>query len=86
MARVIDEFRERSRRKRLPLVGGRGVDLTSREWEILEYLRDGLTTGEIAERLFVSKVTVRRHVSSILRKLQVPDRKSALRLVERSQT
>lgn len=86
MARVIDEFRERSRRKRLPLVGGRGVDLTSREWEILEYLRDGLTTGEIAERLFVSKVTVRRHVSSILRKLHVPDRKSALRLVERSQT
>jgi DNA-binding NarL/FixJ family response regulator len=45
-------------------------------------MRQGLTTAEIAERLFVSKVTVRRHVSAILRKLRVTDRKAALRLVE----
>lgn len=82
VARVIDEFRERGRRKRLHLLGERGVELTSREWEILDLLRQGLTTAEIAERLFVSKVTVRRHVSAILRKLRVTDRKAALRLVE----
>jgi DNA-binding NarL/FixJ family response regulator len=82
VARVLDEFRERGRRRRLPLVGGRGVQLTSREWEILDLLREGLSTAEIAERLFVSKVTVRRHVSSILRKLHVPDRKSALQLLD----
>jgi DNA-binding NarL/FixJ family response regulator len=82
VARVIDEFRERGRRRRLHLLGERGVELTSREWEILELMRQGLTTAEIAERLFVSKVTVRRHVSAILRKLRVTDRKAALRLVE----
>jgi DNA-binding NarL/FixJ family response regulator len=82
VARLIDEFRERGRRKRLPLLGGRGVELTSREWEILELLRAGCTTAQMADRLFVSKVTVRRHVSSILRKLRVTDRKAALRLLE----
>jgi DNA-binding NarL/FixJ family response regulator len=82
VARVIEEFRERGRRRLLPLLGERGVELTSREWEILELLRTGCTTAEIAQRLFVSKVTVRRHVSSILRKLRVADRKSALRLLE----
>jgi DNA-binding NarL/FixJ family response regulator len=87
VARLIEEFRERGRRRRLPLLGERGVDLTSREWEILDLLRTGCTTAQIAERLFVSKVTVRRHVSSILRKLRVPDRKAALRLLhERSDT
>lgn len=82
VARVIDEFRERGRRRHLPLLGDRGVQLTSREWEILDLLRSGLTTAEIAERLFVSKVTVRRHVSGILRKLRVPDRDAALRLLD----
>lgn len=82
VARVIEEFRQRGRRRRLPLLGERGVELTSREWEILDLLRQGLTTAEIAERLFVSKVTVRRHVSGILRKLKVKDRKAALSLVE----
>jgi DNA-binding NarL/FixJ family response regulator len=87
VARVIDEFRERGRRRRLHLLGDRGVELTSREWEILDLLRQGLTTAEIAQRLFVSKVTVRRHVSAILRKLRVTDRKAALRLVrERSES
>jgi DNA-binding NarL/FixJ family response regulator len=82
VALLIDEFRER-RRRRVPLVGRRGVDLTNREWEVLELMREGLTTGEIADRLFVSPVTVRTHVSAILRKLHVPDRASALRLLER---
>jgi DNA-binding NarL/FixJ family response regulator len=82
VARVIDEFRERGRRRRLHLLGERGVQLTSREWEILDLLQQGLTTMEIAERLFVSRVTVRRHVSAIVKKLRVPDRKAALRLLE----
>ena len=86
-ARVIEEFRHRGRRRRLPLKGERGVDLTSREWEVLELMRNGLTTAEIAERLFVTRVTVRRHVGSVLRKLQVGSRQEAIeRLDERSQS
>jgi DNA-binding NarL/FixJ family response regulator len=82
VARVLDEFRERARR-RVP-VAERGVELTSREWEVLELLREGLSTGQVAERLFVSQVTVRSHVAAVVRKLGVPDREAALRLVNGS--
>ena len=86
-SRLIEEFRQRGRHRRLPLKGERGVDLTSREWEVLELMRQGLTTAEIAERLFVTRVTIRRHVGSVLRKLRVGSREEALeRLDERSQT
>jgi DNA-binding NarL/FixJ family response regulator len=83
VALLIDEFRERGRHRRLRLVRSDRVDLTSREWEVLELMRDGLSTGEIAERLFIAPVTVRTHVAAILRKLRVQDRREALRLVDR---
>jgi DNA-binding NarL/FixJ family response regulator len=82
VALLIEEFRERKRRRRIPLVGRRGVELTDREWEVLELMRQGLTTEEIATRLFISPVTVRTHVSAILRKLKVPTREAALELLE----
>jgi DNA-binding NarL/FixJ family response regulator len=81
VARVIAELRDQSARRRLPIVGQRPVTLTNREWQVLDLLRDGLTTKEIASRLFIASVTVRTHISSILRKLAVPDRQAALRLV-----
>jgi DNA-binding NarL/FixJ family response regulator len=62
--------------------GRRGKELSSREWEVLDLLREGRTTADIARRLFVSPVTVRRHVSAILRKLDVPDRQAAIDLVD----
>lgn len=82
VARVIDEFRGREGR-RLNLPADRRVRLTAREWEVLELMRDGLETSEIAARLFVTDVTVRTHVAGILRKLKVSDRESAVRLIER---
>ncbi len=83
VALLIEEFRERRRRRRIPLGGRRSVELTDREWEVLELMRDGLSTEEIAARLFISPVTVRTHVSAILRKLQVPTREAAVALLER---
>ena len=75
----------RARQAEAAVHGERGAALTSREWEVLDLMRDGLSTSEIAERLFVSRVTVRRHVSGILRKLQVGSREEALeQLAERS--
>ena len=82
VARLIEEFRERGRRKRLLLRGNPGVQLRNREWEVLELLREGLSTAEIAQRLFIAEVTVRTHISSILKKLRVPDRESAVQLLE----
>jgi DNA-binding NarL/FixJ family response regulator len=81
VARVLAELRDQSARRRLPMVGQRPVTLTNREWQVLDLLRDGLTTKEIASRLFIASVTVRTHVSSILRKLDVSDRDAAIRLV-----
>jgi NarL family two-component system response regulator LiaR len=55
-----------------------GIDLTEREKEVLGLLISGLTNPEIADRLVVSKSTVKFHVSSILSKLQVSSRTEAV--------
>lgn len=86
VARVLDEFRTRRRRRRLLLPGGRGCTLTDREWETLELLAEGLSTAEVAERLLVAPVTVRRHAAAIVKKLNVGDRRSLLQLVRAAET
>jgi DNA-binding NarL/FixJ family response regulator len=50
--------------------------LTAREWQVMELLGAGLTTDQVARRLFLSRSTVRVHVSSALKKLRVTDRES----------
>jgi DNA-binding NarL/FixJ family response regulator len=80
VARVIDEFRGRARHGQIGIVRPSEHDLTSREWEVLDLLADDLRTGEIGQRLIISDTTVRRHVGSILRKLDVPDREAAVEL------
>jgi DNA-binding NarL/FixJ family response regulator len=82
VARLVDELRGHGQHRALTLADGRHVDLTIREWDVLELLREGLPTAEIARRLFVSPGTVRTHVAALLRKLDVFDRKEAVRLLE----
>lgn len=80
VSRVLDEFRGRPKRRLLP--GGRAATrLTSREVEVFEMLKEGLSTEQIGHRLFVSPVTVRGHVSTTLKKLQVKSRAEALKLL-----
>jgi DNA-binding NarL/FixJ family response regulator len=45
--------------------------LTEREIEILKHLSKGLRYKEIADKLFISTETVRKHINNIYRKLQV---------------
>jgi DNA-binding NarL/FixJ family response regulator len=81
VTRLVNEFRDHGSRRRT-VVSEAGHDLTSREWEVLELLRRGLSTAEIADRLVISSVTVRTHVASLLKKLDVPDRDALRELDE----
>jgi two-component system, NarL family, nitrate/nitrite response regulator NarL len=79
-ARLIREFRARARSGKAGLVRRGENDLTPREWDVLDCLCEGLSTRRIAERLFISHTTVRRHVGAILGKLEVPTREAAVEL------
>ncbi|MBU0493384.1 MAG: response regulator transcription factor [Chloroflexi bacterium] len=74
--RILEEFIRLSHEQ---LVGQRSSQLTSREQEILELLTadDGISNAEIAKRLGISTNTVKRHVASVLAKLQVHSREEA---------
>jgi DNA-binding NarL/FixJ family response regulator len=52
--------------------------LTTREWQIVELLDEGASTGRIAEQLVLSPTTVYSHIQSLLRKLGVHSRRDAV--------
>jgi len=54
--------------------------LTTREHEVATLMANGLTNGEIADSLCVSLNTVKTHVANVLRKLEVRDRVSLVRI------
>lgn len=79
--RVLAEFRQLTgddaaeagdqfESKRLPL--------SVREIEVLDCVAQGLSNKEIAEELFITEQTVKNHMTSVLRKLQVNDRVQAV--------
>lgn len=82
-ARLILEFRERGMRRRVLIHPDRAeVELTGREYEVFQRLRQHEGTAQIASRLGISQVTVRRHVASVLHKLGAPNRRRAIEMLE----
>jgi DNA-binding NarL/FixJ family response regulator len=53
--------------------------LTARQTEVLRLLVEGMTNAELAQRLYLSIKTVDHHVSAILTKLDVSNRRAAVR-------
>ena len=62
---------------------GDGEDLTARQLEVLALIADGLRTKEIAERLTISPITVRHHVSAVFAALGVRSRLEAVTAARR---
>ncbi len=64
--------------------GAEGMEsLSRREIEVLECLGKGLSNKSIAEKLFISENTVKKHISSILAKLGLDDRTQAALYINR---
>ena len=67
----------------LPFVKGEKISpLTQREKEILTLVSKGETNSQIAQKLFVREVTVKTHLNSIYRKLNVDNRVQAVLLAQ----
>jgi DNA-binding NarL/FixJ family response regulator len=81
---LLEEIRQgAARRSARFLADGRRVALTRREGQVLDLILEELPTREIAARLGISGVTVRRHVSELEHKLDARDRKAVVALLNR---
>jgi DNA-binding NarL/FixJ family response regulator len=67
--------------KRRPLISEQAPAniLTRREIEIIPLLAEGLSDSEIAARLYIAPVTVKKHLQNIYKKLNVKNRIEALK-------
>jgi DNA-binding NarL/FixJ family response regulator len=80
VARIMEEFRAPTRPRFLRRTPA-AARLSPREWEVMELLARGLSTDEVARRLFLAPTTVRVHVSGVVKKLRVKDRESAFEIL-----
>jgi DNA-binding NarL/FixJ family response regulator len=79
VTRMVKQFHGTDPRFRTTAVAGElGPRLTSREWDVLVGLADGLSTREIGRRLQLKPSGVRAHISAIVQKLGVADRDEAI--------
>ncbi|HEX6657646.1 MAG TPA: response regulator transcription factor [Ilumatobacter sp.] len=60
------------------------IDVTHREWEIMQLMLQRRSTREIADALYVSVGTVRSHVSALMHKVGAVDRDDLITMVERA--
>lgn len=57
--------------------------LTERENEVVQYICDGLSNKDIAERMFISANTVKNHISNIYRKLEIKNKVELINLINK---
>ena len=81
VGRLVAELRGREQKRHLAVGERAGVELTAREAQMVDGLRRGLSTREIAHGLGISEVTVRRHISGVHHKLGVSRRADLLELL-----
>ena len=55
------------------------LGLSKREYEILQLITEGLSNQQIADKLFVSENTIKKHISNLFLKLDVERRTEAVK-------
>lgn len=60
----------------------KALQISDREYEVLQGISEGLSNKEIAERLFLSESTIKTHVSNLLLKLNAKRRTQALQIAQ----
>jgi DNA-binding NarL/FixJ family response regulator len=79
VTRMVKQFHTNEPRFRTTAVQtDLGPRLTSREWDVLAGLADGLSTRDIARRLQLNPSGVRAHISAVVQKLGVDNRQGAI--------
>jgi DNA-binding NarL/FixJ family response regulator len=58
--------------------------LTTRECEVLDLMKHGFDNNEIANIVFISKHTVKAHVTSIIRKFNAKNRTNVIYLAQKN--
>lgn len=58
------------------------LEITTREYEVLKFISDGLSNKEIGEKLFLSESTIKTHVSNLLLKLNAKRRTQAIQIAK----
>ncbi|MEM7381430.1 MAG: response regulator transcription factor, partial [Bacteroidota bacterium] len=59
------------------------LGLSSREYEVLQEISNGLSNREIASKLFLSESTIKTHVSNLLIKLDAKRRTQAIQIAKK---
>jgi DNA-binding NarL/FixJ family response regulator len=87
VGRIVTQLRSNSPRFRTTAVDAdHGRRLTSREWDVLAALADGLSNREIARRLQLTQSGARAHVSHLVHKLGVRNRDEAVAVFRKTTT
>ncbi len=63
----------------------KALEISTREYEVLQKIAEGLSNKEIAEQLFLSESTIKTHVSNLLVKLNAKRRTQALQIAKELQ-
>jgi DNA-binding NarL/FixJ family response regulator len=77
LIRLLEEFRDVAPRRRALVASSVGTELTSREWQVLNLLRRGFSTAQIARKLSISTPTVRSHRAAISKKISAEKQTAA---------